>query len=124
MGKTWLTPEMALRIEKAFRPDMDHNRFTFSGCSLLMTWQKHVSKQVASQGNGMPRLRSEFQAPGAAPPVPRLPKIQLPKLPFDRISLCFLFRDPLIGAGLEKIERQCSPVEHFVVESANIELRA
>jgi len=115
---------MALRIEKAFRPEMDHNRFTFSGCSLLMTWQKHVSKQVASQGNGMPRLRSESQAPGAAPPYHASLKYSSQSCRFDRISLCFLFRDPLIGAGLEKIERQCSPVEHFVVESANIELRA
>ena len=63
--------------------------------------------------------------PSCAPtPIPRLGKIQFPKLLFDRISLCFPFRDPLIGAGLEKIERQCPAVEHFVVEGANIELRA
>lgn len=57
-------------------------------------------------------------------PIARLGKIRFPKLLFDRISLCFPLCDPLIGAGLEKIERQGPAVEHFVVESSNIELRA
>ena len=43
-GKAALTPEMALRIEKAFGPDMD----TFSGCSSPMTWRKRECKHGAS----------------------------------------------------------------------------
>ena len=38
-GKAALTPEMALRFEKAFGRDMDH----FSGCSSPVTWRRHES---------------------------------------------------------------------------------
>jgi hypothetical protein len=38
-------------------------------------------------------------------------------------SFRLLLRDPFIGAGIEKIEGQRSPVEHLVVKLAEIELR-
>ena len=39
-------------------------------------------------------------------------------------SLRFLLGNPFVGAGLEQIERKSSAVEHFVVESADVELRS
>ena len=38
------------------------------------------------------------------------------------LSLRFLFGDPFIRAGLEKIEGKRSAVEHLVVEGADVEL--
>ena len=50
-GKAALTPEMALRIEKAFGPRW----ITFSGCSSHMTSRRRESTRGASRSNGMCR---------------------------------------------------------------------
>jgi addiction module HigA family antidote len=137
-AKASLTPGMALRIGKAFGPDMDHpfrmqlaydeakTRQQARGISVQRyapAWSESQAPSVEHTLANLGRASSWCPFPKLCPtPMPRLGKIQFPKLPFDRISLCFPFRDPLIGAGLEKIERQCPAVEHFVVEGANIEL--
>jgi addiction module HigA family antidote len=57
-GKAALTPEMAVRIEKAFGPD----RTTFSACSLLTTWPKHGNTRATSASSGTSRPESRVRA--------------------------------------------------------------
>ena len=49
--KAALTPEMALRIERAFGPIW----ITFSGCSSLTTWRKRECRHGVSRSNGTPQ---------------------------------------------------------------------
>jgi addiction module HigA family antidote len=50
-GKAALTPEMALRIEKAFGPTWT----TFCACSSPTTWRKRGSTPETSPSSGMSR---------------------------------------------------------------------
>jgi plasmid maintenance system antidote protein VapI len=55
-GKSALTPAMALRIEKAFGPDMNH----FCACSSPTMWRKHGSTRGTSRSNAMSQPEGSF----------------------------------------------------------------
>jgi len=64
-GKATLTPEMALRIEKAFGPDMNHS----SGCNSPTTWRRSEAIHVRSPSSGTCRHKSTPY--GTSQSVPR-----------------------------------------------------